>query len=122
MSIKICPSSLCLKYPNICLSALGAERKTIDNPYESALTLFDNHLEVADLPFHQNDWTTYCGNNSRSNETAATISNEYEKKWETTIVTNELPTAPVVSGDYTFVADRTGAVQAQAERWSQRAP
>lgn len=58
------------------------------------------------------DWVAYRGNNARSDVSAAKVSESVKQSWSVSLLTDELPTAPVAAGDRVFVADRTGVVRA----------
>ena len=103
-------------YGNICLSALGHKRQPVDNPYETALDVIDSKTQLQPLTIHEADWTTYRGNNARTNATDVGIADKYVSQWNAKMVSNEIPTAPVAAGGYVFVADRTGAVHAYSSR------
>lgn len=56
------------------------------------------------------DWSTYRGDNSRSDVSSVAIPDSVSQQWVTESARGVLPTAPVISGDGIFVADRSGAV------------
>lgn len=59
-----------------------------------------------------NDWPAYKRDQLRSSFTQATVPASVELAWECQASQEHLPTAPIVAGKTTFVADRGGAVQA----------
>ncbi len=73
---------------------------------------------VSDLtavePFasQRGDWTTYQHDNWRSDFTPQAVPSAITLQWQRQVIQDDLPTAPIVAGDTTFVADRSGRVQA----------
>ncbi len=58
------------------------------------------------------DWATYRGGAARSDVSDVTIPGNIELKWSAEVCEGALPTAPVTADGLTFVADRSGAIQA----------
>ncbi len=68
--------------------------------------------KVEPLDAQPNDWTTFRGNNSRTDLTPVSLPANVSLAWEADIHSSDLPTAPVAAGGFVFVGDRSGAVQA----------
>ena len=68
--------------------------------------------KVESLEIHADDWTTYRGNNARTDVSEVAIPSNVKLAWTAEVCRDALPTAPVTAGGMVFVADRTGAVQA----------
>lgn len=99
-------------YGNISLTPDTTPARTDKEIYESALITQDNRQELEPLGAQINDWTTYRGDNSRSDVTLGEIPDQVQLQWETEVTSNTLPTAPVTAGGMVFVADRNGAIRA----------
>ncbi len=83
------------------------------NPFaEPRLMTGQDITMVESLAVHPSDWSTYRGDNGRSDATSLTIPRNVELKWTVDVCENVLPTAPVTAGGKVFVADRSGAVRA----------
>lgn len=68
--------------------------------------------DVPTLDAQPGDWTSYRGNNARSDVTSVTIPAGVRLDWQVQASAKELPTAPVTAGGMVFIADRSGAVSA----------
>ena len=99
-------------YGNIGLRPGDEATADAEDSSQPRLITGDLAAEVAPLEVHARDWSTYRGNNARTDVSFVPIANQVELAWTTDICRDTLPTAPVVSGGMVFVADRTGAVQA----------
>ena len=71
-------------------------------------------LSAAVEPIHcdETDWSTYRGNNARTDLSQVAIARTVERSWAVQVCHGVLPTAPVTAGERVFVADRSGAVRA----------
>ena len=67
-----------------------------------------NLTKVVDLNAHDDDWSTYQGNNKRIPATSVAIPKQVKMQWNFTSPTKAMPTAPVVAGSLVFVGDRAG--------------
>ncbi len=83
-----------------------------DDLYADALTVFGDPSRVPSLNTHTADWTTWRGNNERTDKTPNALPDGIKLAWQTEICNSELPTAPVAAGGLVFIADRTGVVRA----------
>lgn len=83
-----------------------------DDLYLDALTVFGDPSRVPRLDTHAADWTTWRGNNERTDKTPNALPDGIKLAWQTEICDSELPTAPVAAGGLVFIADRTGVVRA----------
>lgn len=63
-------------------------------------------------PLRDGDWSTYRGDNARSDRSAVPIPEGVSLEWRSEVCRDVLPTAPVTAGGRVFVADRAGGVQA----------
>jgi outer membrane protein assembly factor BamB len=68
--------------------------------------------DVKPLGAQPHDWTTYRGNNARTDEGATPIPADVTLAWQVDVSGDQLPTAPVSAGGLIFVADRGGRVRA----------
>ncbi|MCA9049913.1 MAG: PQQ-like beta-propeller repeat protein, partial [Planctomycetaceae bacterium] len=94
-------------YGNIALAPASSGSRNNDE----SLIAGNNLREVPSLDVQLGDWTSYRGDNARSDVTSVKIPSNVRLAWQAT-VTNELPTAPVTAGGMVFIADRSGAVSA----------
>ena len=101
-------------YGNIALRPSGesATGGAIPASSEPRLITADSLANVEPLGQHAGDWSTYRGDNSRSDVSQVAIPADVELAWQTDISSDALPTAPVIAGDRIFIADRTGTVSA----------
>ncbi|MDA1165437.1 MAG: PQQ-binding-like beta-propeller repeat protein [Planctomycetota bacterium] len=103
-------------YGNIGLRPIGESEEhshqTGDTSYENALTVFGDPSRVPTLDIQTADWTTWRGDNERTDKTSLNLPDGIKLAWQTNICETELPTAPVAAGGLVFIADRTGVVQA----------
>ena len=103
-------------YGNIGLKPAGEsqEHKHLsgEDLYADALTVFGDPSRVPSLDIQKADWTTWRGNNERSDKTPNALPDGIKLAWQTEISSTELPTAPVAAGGLVFIADRTGIVRA----------
>ena len=74
--------------------------------------VFEKFTDAQPLNAQPDDWTTYRGDNRRSDTTSREPPDEVKLQWTVDISTAELPTAPVTAGGLVFIADRTGVIQA----------
>ncbi len=79
---------------------------------ESALWAADDVTDVQPLDASPDDWTTYRGDNARTDQARRAIPEHVELAWQIDISGDELPTAPVCGGGMIYVADRIGCVKA----------
>ncbi len=100
-------------YGHIGLAPVGtaAPSLTSDN-YSRALWVNDNIADVKPLDVDERDWTTYRGDNARSDVTQVPIPADVDVAWKADVSIGELPTAPVTAGGLVFLADRSGVVKA----------
>lgn len=68
--------------------------------------------EISALNSTAADWPTWRGDNARSDQARVAIPRNVQEQWTAVVSPHELPTAPVTVGGITFVADRTGKIQA----------
>jgi outer membrane protein assembly factor BamB len=68
------------------------------------------------LAIERGDWCAYQRDNMRSSYTPVQLPEAVRTAWSYQLTTRELPTAPVMAGGLTFVADRSGAVRALDEQ------
>lgn len=68
--------------------------------------------QVDPIEHDTGDWSTYRGDNSRSDLASVSIPTDLELRWSADINDKVLPTAPVTSGRMVFIADRSGTVRA----------
>lgn len=103
-------------YGNIGLKPAGESHEhshqSGDDLYADALTVFGDPSRVPSLDIQNADWTTWRGNNERSDKTPNALPDGIKLAWQTEISSSELPTAPVAAGGLVFIADRTGIVRA----------
>lgn len=103
-------------YGNIGLRPVGEtgeqSRETSGTNYDDALTVFGDPSRVPTLNIQNADWTTWRGDNQRSDKTSRSLPDGIRLAWQTEICKSELPTAPVAAGGLVFIADRTGVVRA----------
>ena len=99
-------------YGNICLSPTERWQGDLSNIDREVRQVGDNIVDVASLGAHSADWSSYRGNNSRSDVTPVELPASVQLQWKVDVSAAELPTAPVVAGELVFVADRAGAVRA----------
>lgn len=103
-------------YGNIGLRPAGESAESSpeggDDIYASALTVFGDPSRVPELPIQNADWTTWRGDNQRSDKTPLNLPDGIRLAWQAEVSKSELPTAPVAAGRLIFIADRTGVVQA----------
>lgn len=83
-----------------------------DDLYADALNVFDDTSRVPSLDIQTADWTTWRGDNERTDKTQNALPDGIKLAWQTEICESELPTAPVAAGGLVFIADRTGVVRA----------
>ena len=99
-------------YGNISLAPSNNPHNNTKEVYHDALTKGENIESVEPLGAYSGDWSSYLGNNARSGVTVGKIPANMKLAWKTKISSGVLPTAPVVAGGASFVADRSGAVRA----------
>ncbi|MFT5326688.1 MAG: outer membrane protein assembly factor BamB [Planctomycetaceae bacterium] len=103
-------------YGNIGLKPVGDSQAhkhlSGEDLYADALTVFGDPSRVPSLDIQNADWTTWRGNNERSDKTSNALPDGIKLAWQTEISSTELPTAPVAAGGLVFIADRTGIVRA----------
>lgn len=82
----------------------------------------DASTELATLDVAPGDWPAFRRDSWRSSFTPMNVPEALQLKWQQRIPAADLPTAPVMAGGVTFVADRSGVVQAFGEdgalRWA----
>ncbi len=69
---------------------------------------------VEKFSVNDDDWPSYQGDNARTSVTAVSVPRQVRLHWKSQASATAMPTAPVVAGGVTFVADRNGVVQAFA--------
>ena len=99
-------------YGNICLSPTERWQGELSADEGDVRQVGKDYDSAAALGAHSADWSSYRGDNARSNVTSVDIPASVELQWQVDISAGVLPTAPVVGGDLVFVADRAGAVRA----------
>ena len=112
-------------YGNIGLRPVGDEtmERNSNAAIEKDSLRTAEHVQVATrLPQQKYDWPTYRGGNARIDTTEAQVADKPNRRWKTSLVNDELPTAPVTAGGLVFVTDRTGVVRAFTadgkEKWT----
>jgi outer membrane protein assembly factor BamB len=102
-------------YGNIGLRPVGEVPEDSGLPaeeYATGLVVHSRLDDVQALKVTDADWATWRGDNARSDRTQVELASGVKLAWNVEISTSELPTAPVTAGGITFVADRTGKVEA----------
>lgn len=99
-------------YGNICLEPAEEVAASSDEVFADALVTHSKDMEVAPLSVDEGDWSIYRGTNARNDVCTATIPDDVTLTWQTDVCTFDWPTAPIVAGDYVFLADRSGRVHA----------
>lgn len=102
-------------YGNIGLRPIGDEsiKRDSDKTIESESLVIHSDIDVnTQLSVQGTDWAAYRGGNDRTDLTKHKLPDSVSHAWSAEIVSDELPTAPVVAGGHVFVADRTGVVRA----------
>ncbi|QDV85051.1 outer membrane biogenesis protein BamB [Stieleria magnilauensis] len=99
-------------YGNIGLRPGDDAADETNDSNEPRLVRGDIEAAVQSLDIHPGDWTTYRGNNARTDTSPVAIPEDVQERWAVQVCRDALPTAPVTAGDMVFIADRTGAVQA----------
>ena len=99
-------------YGNICLEPAEAVSGDAETIYADALTIHTPATEIEPISADPRDWSVYRGTNARSDESAASVPDAVEQAWEADVSTSAWPTAPIVAGEYVFLADRSGRVHA----------
>lgn len=97
-------------YGNIALRPDGVRESR--PPSEPQRMTGDLDASIPSVAAESSDWTTYRGNNSRSDVSDVSIPANVKIAWRTKASQGVLPTAPVTAGGRVFVADRSGAVRA----------
>jgi outer membrane protein assembly factor BamB len=92
--------------------ALGPAPEAGSRDAGDALVVGENIRDVPALLVQTGDWTSYRGDNARSDVTRLSIPAGVRLDWQATVSPNALPTAPVAAGGMVFIADRNGAVSA----------
>jgi outer membrane protein assembly factor BamB len=102
-------------YGHVCLGPAGSPNAA--RGVEPQLQrLADDTNVLASLDGAQGDWPTYQHDSWRSSYTSVSTPESVRPLWSYQLPTTELPTAPVMAGGLTFVADRGGAVRALNEQ------
>jgi len=83
-----------------------------DDLYADALNVIGDTSRVPIFDIQTADWTTWRGDNGRTDKTPNALPDGIKLAWQTEICESELPTAPVAAGGLVFIADRTGVVRA----------
>jgi len=99
-------------YGNICLGPVPKQSLDETGLYANALRASDAIERVARLDIQPGDWTSYRGDNARTDRSPVPLPDRVALKWQSDVSTHELPTAPVTAGGLVFVADRAGVVRA----------
>ena len=99
-------------YGNICLEPADEVSTDVNELYADARVTVSDHVELQPLTTDERDWSIYRGTNARNDLSAASIPAEVELAWDKRISQTDWPTAPIVAGDFVFVADRSGRVHA----------
>jgi outer membrane protein assembly factor BamB len=86
--------------------------ETSDSDIYAAAHWVGDDTDVKRLNIHDDDWTTYRGDNARTDVTHVEIPANVDIAWKVDVSSGELPTAPVTAGGMVFIADRTGVVTA----------
>ncbi|MEQ1828987.1 MAG: PQQ-binding-like beta-propeller repeat protein, partial [Pirellula sp.] len=92
--------------------ALGPVPAAGNRATGESLIVGQNAKDVPKLDVQPSDWTSYRGDNARSDLTEASIPAGVQLNWQVEVNAHELPTAPVAAGGLVFIADRSGAVSA----------
>uniref|UniRef100_A0A7C2JYY3 Pyrrolo-quinoline quinone repeat domain-containing protein n=1 Tax=Schlesneria paludicola TaxID=360056 RepID=A0A7C2JYY3_9PLAN len=95
-------------YGHVALTPASA----VENDAVGALVVGPDIERVQPLRMVAGDWSTYRGDNARSDVSKIAVPANVELAWTADVCRTDLPTAPVVAGGMVFVADRTGVVQA----------
>ncbi|MHB0958999.1 MAG: outer membrane protein assembly factor BamB family protein [Pirellulaceae bacterium] len=98
-------------YGHICLGPADTSRT--NGAVDPALQPYaEDASPLAALDVAQGDWPTFRHDSWRSSYTSVNVPESVEQRWSHQLPAMELPTAPVMAGGLTFVADRSGAVTA----------
>jgi outer membrane protein assembly factor BamB len=101
-------------YGHIGLGPAGAPRAPAPEPQLQQYA--EPTARLAPLQIDRGDWCAYQRDNLRSSYTSVHLPEAVRPAWSYRLPTPEWPTAPVLAGGLTFVADRSGAVRALDER------
>ncbi len=105
-------------YGHICLGPADAPRST--DVVEPQLQQWaDASRALATWDLSPGDWPAYQHDSWRSSYTAVEVPESVRQAWTCRVTSTNLPTAPVMAGGWTFVADRDGAVRALDEQGQQ---
>ena len=63
----------------------------------ASLAVYPDSTIVEAFPIRKNDWTTFRASNDRSDSSPVQLPSQYALAWKSTVVSDELPTAPVAS-------------------------
>lgn len=99
-------------YGNIACAPAALSQSPVMELGEARHRVFSDLKNVSSLAVRPNDWTSYRGDNARSDTTAVGLPDDVKQEWAVKVSVGDMPTAPVAAGDLVFVADRTGCVQA----------
>ena len=99
-------------YGNICLEPAEEIAEGVDQIYSDALVVVAEDDEVEPLAVDPRDWSVYRGSVARDDVSVSTVPDEVELGWDATICESDWPTAPIVAGEFVFLADRSGRVHA----------
>lgn len=105
------------------ISLASARDPHQDSPSEpQRVPATSDPARVAPHPAHRGDWPAFQHDSWRSSFTSVAVPDAPQLQWTYQVPPGTLPTAPILVGGVTFVADRTGVVRAldpQGElRWS----
>ena len=82
------------------------------SPEDSRWVTYPNSTQVRPVQTDPRDWTTYRGDNARSDFSATRLPEGVAPAWACSGNGLEYPTAPICAGSLVFLADRAGAVRA----------
>jgi outer membrane protein assembly factor BamB len=80
--------------------------------YADARWATTNIDQVEPIDVRPGDWTTFRGDNARTDVTGVAIPAGVKLAWQVEVSSAELPTAPVAAGGMVFLANRAGVVRA----------
>jgi len=107
-------------YGHVCLAPDTADPDRSVGPQFEQLA--DASYVPTPLDMSPEDWPAYQHDGWRSNYTPVHLPESVRQAWSHRLLNADLPTAPVMAGGLTFVADRQGAVRALDEqgevRWT----
>lgn len=99
-------------YGHICLGPAEADPTPMTTAEPQWQPASDSPEQVAEFASGSEDWPAFQRDNWRSMFTRSAVPDNVQLAWQSQVVRESLPTAPVLAGGNVIVADRTGVVQA----------